>query len=101
MQKTLQVITDKTLDVASSRLSSMALGAASLKDSFIVDKAHALNLQEPKLTQHVLQKELYAKPTFPLCNLRTELRVLGRSPNKCNLHFITLSFPHRILHTTL
>ena len=64
MQKTLQVITDKTLDVASSRLSSMALGAASLKDSFIVDKAHALNLQS-KSTQHVLQKELYATPMYP------------------------------------
>ncbi len=38
VQKTLQVITDRTLDAASSRLSSMALGAASLKDSFLVDK---------------------------------------------------------------
>ncbi|KAK9843503.1 hypothetical protein WJX81_006267 [Elliptochloris bilobata] len=38
VQKTLQVITDKTLDVASSRLSSMALGAVSLKDSYIIDK---------------------------------------------------------------
>ena len=41
VQKTLQVITDRTLDVASSRFSSMAIGAASLKDSYIVDKACA------------------------------------------------------------
>jgi len=41
VQKTLQVITGRTLDAASSRLSSMALGAASLKDSFLVDKARA------------------------------------------------------------
>ena len=44
VQKTLQVITDRTLDVASSRLSSMALGAVSLKESYIVDKARAVGL---------------------------------------------------------
>ena len=45
MQKTLQVITDRTLDVASSRFSSMALGAATLKDSYIVDKARVKGLR--------------------------------------------------------